>query len=384
VSNKKVLFVSKDAHWQRYRNEVLGELTKNYDCEVTVLTCSGIKDYIKETSHLKYKVATNIASFLGGLSLFPYAFYYILKYKPDTVLALPNSSHITELLLSFFCKFTSSKLTYWTHGYDHCRRPAKGFRGLLNKIRVVIIEKCLILADTVIVFSPKGKQYLQQKGIVEERLFVAPNTLNTNKLESNYNSVVLDDVAAFKEEHELIGRTVFLFSGRLRSGKRLERFIEAAQHANNLDKIAVVVIGDGEMRNDWSELCKKVGLHSVFLGEVFDDKYLSIVFKSADWFVMPGYVGLAIVHAFSHGLPILTENISFHSPEIYYLENTINGYIFEEGNGQEWLSFIECISCDSKVQNEMSSNSLKTVQEKASIEIQLAAIANAFGASKRV
>ena len=384
MSNKKVLFVSKDAHWQRYRNEVLGELTKNYDCDVTVITCSGIKDYIKETPHLKYKVATNIISLLGGLSLFPYAFYYILRYRPDTVLALPNSSYITELLLSVYCKFTKSKLTYWTHGYDHCRRPTAGLSGLLNKCRVAIIEKCLSFADSIIVFSPKGKDYLQEKGFKENKIIVAPNTLDTNKLAASYNAVEIEEVTAFKEKHGLSERTVFLFSGRLRSGKRLERFIEAARNAKNLDEISLVVIGDGEMRNEWSALCKEVGLHGVFLGEVFDDKYLSIVFRSANWFVMPGYVGLAIVHAFSHGLPILTENISFHSPEIYYLENTRNGYIFEEGNSQEWTTFIEDFSCDIKSQNEMSINALNTVQEKASIELQLASFAKAFGATKRV
>jgi len=384
VSNKKVLFVSKDAYWQRYRNEVLGELTKNYACDVTVITCSGIKDYIKDTPHLKYTVAMNVISFLGGLSLFPYAFYYILRYKPDTVLALPNFSNITELLLSVYCKFTKSKLTYWTHGYDHSRRPDTGLSGLLNKCRVAVIEKCLTLADSIIVFSPSGKQYLHKKGIEEKNIFVAPNTLNTNKLSVSYKNITLAEVAEFKEKYKLSGRTVFLFSGRLRSGKRLERFIEAAAQAKNLEQISLVVIGDGEMRNKWSVLCQKIGLHSVFLGEVFDEKRLSTVFKSADWFVMPGYVGLAIVHAFSHGLPILTENISFHSPEIYYLEQGCNGYIFEEGEANEWVSFIEGIACDTKNQQVMSSNALSTVQEKASIEMQLASMAKAFRVSKRV
>jgi hypothetical protein len=35
--------------------------------------------------------------------------------------------------------------------------------------------------------------------------------------------------------------------------------------------------------------------------------------------VIPGYLGLAINHAFAHGRPIVTRKHDFHSPEIEYL-----------------------------------------------------------------
>lgn len=384
MNKQKVLFVSKDAHWQRYRNEVLSELTRVYDCDVTVITCLNVEDYIKETPHLKYRVASNLLAFSSKLSLIPYVFFYILKFKPDTVLALPNSSNFTELMLSIFCKLTKSNLTYWTHGYDHCRRPTEGIRGQLNRFRVKIIETCLSLADNIIVFSPQGKEYLEEKKVTSKEIVVAPNTLNTNKLLKGYHEVDSNDVSEFKKKYGLEDTTIFLFSGRLRAGKRLERFIEAAGSAKNLNEISLVVVGDGEMKDEWMSMCEDVGLKSVFLGEVFEDKRLSIIFKSSDWFVMPGYVGLAIVHAFSHGLPILTENISFHSPEIYYLENERNGFIFEEGGVSEWKYFIENSSCDPSLKNEVSKNALLTVKNKASIENQLASIARALGVSIRV
>ncbi|MGX1926521.1 glycosyltransferase family 4 protein [Vibrio sp. NH-7] len=384
MKNKQILFVSKDAHWQRYRNEVLAELTRLYDCEVTVITCLDVEEYIKETSGLRYIVSSNLLSFSSKLNLIPYVYFYILKRKPDAVLALPNVSNFTELTLSVFCKLTKSNLTYWTHGYDHCRRPTEGIRGQLNRFRVKIIETCLSLADNIIVFSPKGKEYLEEKKVTKKEIIVAPNTLNTNKLLKGYHDVDLNDVSEFKKKHGLEDTTIFLFSGRLRAGKRLERFIEAAGSAKNLDKISLVVVGDGEMKDEWMSMCEDVGLKSVFLGEVFEDKRLSIIFKSSDWFVMPGYVGLAIVHAFSHGLPILTENISFHSPEIYYLENEKNGFIFEEGGVNEWKYFIENSACDPYLKNKVSTNAISTVNAKASIGKQLASMAKALGVSARV
>ncbi len=42
--------------------------------------------------------------------------------------------------------------------------------------------------------------------------------------------------------------------------------------------------------------------------------------------VIPGLVGLAIVHGFAYGLPLITTKHDFHSPEIEYLSDE-NGVI---------------------------------------------------------
>jgi glycosyltransferase involved in cell wall biosynthesis len=50
-------------------------------------------------------------------------------------------------------------------------------------------------------------------------------------------------------------------------------------------------------------------------------------FAISDVFLMPGLVGLAIVDAFTIGLPLFTTDIPIHSPEIEYLEPEINGVV---------------------------------------------------------
>jgi glycosyltransferase involved in cell wall biosynthesis len=42
---------------------------------------------------------------------------------------------------------------------------------------------------------------------------------------------------------------------------------------------------------------------------------------------MPGLVGLGILDSFALETPIITTNYPFHSPEIDYLENGINGFV---------------------------------------------------------
>jgi glycosyltransferase involved in cell wall biosynthesis len=44
----------------------------------------------------------------------------------------------------------------------------------------------------------------------------------------------------------------------------------------------------------------------LFTGPFHDRERLSRIFRASDAVVIPGYVGLAVNHAFAHGLPVIT------------------------------------------------------------------------------
>jgi glycosyltransferase involved in cell wall biosynthesis len=46
----------------------------------------------------------------------------------------------------------------------------------------------------------------------------------------------------------------------------------------------------------------------------------------------PGLVGLGILDCLALGVPMLTSNVSYHSPEIEYLEHEVNGIIIDDRN----------------------------------------------------
>src|SRR3546814_15903003 len=51
--------------------------------------------------------------------------------------------------------------------------------------------------------------------------------------------------------------------------------------------------------------------------------------RVADALVIPGYVGLAVNHAFAQGLPVVTRRHELHSPEVEYIEHGRNGLIVD-------------------------------------------------------
>ena len=61
-----------------------------------------------------------------------------------------------------------------------------------------------------------------------------------------------------------------------------------------------------------------------FRGPTFDDEK-ALALASSSLTLMPGVVGLAIVDTFAYGCPIVTTDHPFHSPEIEYLRDGVNG-----------------------------------------------------------
>lgn len=69
----------------------------------------------------------------------------------------------------------------------------------------------------------------------------------------------------------------------------------------------------------------------MFAAGAINDNYLSaLLLENADVHVIAGEVGLAIVHGFAFGLPMITcrptPDGPYHGPEIEYLKDGYNGF----------------------------------------------------------
>ena len=118
--------------------------------------------------------------------------------------------------------------------------------------------------------------------------------------------------------------------------------------------------------------------HYSFLGPIYDDYTLAKLFTIADLFIMPGYIGLAIVHAFSFGLPVLTTNVQIHSPEIQYLHQGYNGYMVDDGDIEALAHEMKNLLTDREKLNELSNNAVRTVNEYADVNFMVSQMAYAL------
>jgi len=145
----------------------------------------------------------------------PGILFYIIKHRPETILAVNNSTQLTEYLALPLCKVLKIRFVWWTHAYDHGRMNLpKLFKE--NKRKYVLFF--LNHSDSVITFSNKGRDYLISMGIYSDKIFTAPNTLDTTRLiaQRKYLENKLTKSEIFKELNLNLNDKIILYSGQLK------------------------------------------------------------------------------------------------------------------------------------------------------------------------
>lgn len=149
------------------------------------------------------------------------------------------------------------------------------------------------------------------------------NTLDVEGLRAAGAKVTRQQLVQLRQSLGLEHKRVLLFSGRLYPEKKVDFLLRsfAVLQAKRPD-VALLILGNGEERARLESLRAELGLSDVhFLGEVTEPTRAGTYFQLADMLVVPGLVGLAIVHGFAFGVPLATTDHDFHSPEIEYLSS---------------------------------------------------------------
>ena len=198
------------------------------------------------------------------------------------------------------------KLVWWGIG--------TGSSALLNRLRVWMVRK----SDGLIVYMPKAKQWYLERGIDEEKIFVAPNTVHVEQKE-----VVIDASR----------RRAFLVVGTLDARKQLGDLICAfGKIASEIaSDIRVEIVGEGEELERLRKLAlqHRVSARVHFRGKITDNSELESLFSSALAVVSPGQAGLSVLHSFAFGVPFVTKASAISGGEIENIENGVNGVLYD-------------------------------------------------------
>lgn len=125
-----------------------------------------------------------------------------------------------------------------------------------------------------------------------------------------------------------------LFVGGMYAEKRLEFLIEAAMRVKRaVPGFRLTLIGAGPdqrvaeraaQEHEWIE----------YLGPRFGED-LASQYASANLLLMPGLVGLGVLDSFAAGVPMVTTAVPYHSPEIEYLVDGVNGVVVADTQSVE-------------------------------------------------
>ena len=207
---------------------------------------------------------------------------------------------------------------WWGHGYNF---QASVRSSAPTKIKEALKRFMTRRANGLITYTERGAAYWRKQGLPEDRVIPYYNTIDVEGLRKAGADIPKEQLMELSHKLGLQGKRVLLFSGRLYAEKKVEFLLRAfALLKKSYPEVALLIIGDGEERNNLERSAKQLELQDVhFLGEVLDPKGTAAYFSLADLLVIPGLVGLAIVHGFAFGLPLITTDFPGHSPELDYL-----------------------------------------------------------------
>jgi len=211
------------------------------------------------------------------------------------------------------------KIAYFGHG--------KNFQSSSSYTAAEIFKRFWIRhVDWWFAYTERSAKIVADAGFPPERITVFQNAVDTSSLVQSMAATEEGEVQALRLQLVSGSENVGIYIGGLYDLKRIGFLIEAAKAVRRrVPDFHLLVIGGGPDRalvDAAAQQCPWI--HT--LGPRFGAEKTMLA-RLGRVFLMPGLVGLSVLDSFAYGTPMVTTDIPYHSPEIDYLKDGLNGVI---------------------------------------------------------
>lgn len=221
----------------------------------------------------------------------------------------------------------TQKVALWGHGKVFSAMPEK---RLGTWIKRFISRRC----DWWFAYTERSAKVVREEiGFPTERITVVNNAVDTSALSAARERLTAEEIQAHRNHLGIRSQNVGIFVGGMYHSahhtKRLSFLIEACvEIRKSLPDFEMIFIGGGPeqgiveaaaAQHSWIHyLGVKKGIEAV--------PYWAL----AKVCLNPGLVGLGILDCLALGVPLVTSNVPYHSPEIDYLVPHQNGLMIDD------------------------------------------------------
>ena len=286
--------------------------------------------------------------------------WWFIRNRPKVIILGDGVRILNNYVLLFLSKLIGTKVLYYTHGYNH--QAEFNRNSLIDSTTERIRRFYFAHSDALLVYTEANKSYLENVG-VNTKTYVSHNTLDTPALMKRCASVNEDQIKALKKSYGIKkGQRVIVYLGRMVPEKEVNLFVELIKQLNELHDGSYygIAIGDGSLLEELKELSAKLPIQ--YTGHL-SGQSLSNHLMCSDCMFIPSHVGLAVVEAFSAGLPFITCKGRHHSPEVDYIVHNVNGIILESAEPKAMALKVSALFKNGVAFTKMSENALKTAHE---------------------
>jgi glycosyltransferase involved in cell wall biosynthesis len=231
----------------------------------------------------------------------------------------------------FICMFDLAVLTYLRLIFGKRKRTLLYSIGYGSSLLGAWLRRSIYrFFGGAIVYSESNAQQLIWTGVSGEKVFSVDNTTS---ICSPFDT---DTV-----------RNNILFIGSSKDRKRVSALIHAFHCA--LDSIpadiSLCLVGNG-LSEKHHQLVDSLNLTErvVFRPGVYEDHKIAKIYSKAIAYVAPGHVGLSVLQAMGHGVPIVTSRNRPHGPEFLSITDNYNSFLYKDDTELKDLLIWLCLN----------------------------------------
>jgi len=239
------------------------------------------------------------------------------------VIVQQEIKYLANPVLQLWRRFGGPKVAYWGHGRNFQRPPETGATGAAKRF----LSKQV---DWWFAYNDLSAKVVASYGFDPERITSVGNAVDTTGMKNRLRDLGPAEIRQARESHGISSENVGVYTGGLYPNKRIDFLLEAAKKIRaSVPDFELIVIGDGPERPKIAAAARDVPwIYDI--GSKNDHDKVPF-WAMAKLLLMPGLVGLVVVDSFALGVPLVTTDYPFHSPEIDYLKDGENGCIVKCG-----------------------------------------------------
>ena len=248
----------------------------------------------------------------------------------DLVIVEQASSLLINYILLAQSMFGIRRTAFWGHGRNFQLHTA-------SRIGEAVKRFTSRRAHWWFAYNTTSAEVVKALGFPPDRISNVQNAIDTRQLSAFRSKVTLERLEALRSELGLCSNNVAVFCGSMYADKRLGFLLEACNLIREkIPDFELIMIGGGPDEAIAYEAARQSGwIH--YVGPKFNEERVPYYMLSK-LSLMPGLVGLTVLDSFALEVPLITTNVPFHSPEIEYLKNEINGVIVEPSDDVEFYA----------------------------------------------
>ena len=376
VNKAKVSFLL--SHPIQYFSPMLRQLAKSDHVDLTVYYCSnpsvgkqvdrGFGTVVSWDTPLLEGYQSEFLHNLSSSRSLDNKFWSLVNFGIVKKLYTDNSkivivhgwSYFTNYLTIITAKLLGKQV--WLRGENPLNQEMRK-SNVLRAIKKIVLQYGLFkLVSRFLYIGSQNHDFYLYYGVKSKQLIYAPYSVDNLFFTAQANSLKPVHDKLRSEYGVPLDSVIILFSGKYIHKKRPLDLIKAYAQLKD-ERVALVMVGEGELRGEMENLVKQFGLKNVFLTGFINQKEIGNYYAMSDIFVLPSGPGetwgLVVNEAMLFNLPIIVSSTTGCSSDL--VKHGDNGFVFEEGNINELTKYLSVLVADSGLRRKAGESSRKII-----------------------